>query len=130
MSAIVHWTEVTLRPTDRDEVGHVNNVIFATLVAAGRVDFIAARLEPHAAPGTDFWLARIEIDYQRQLHYPGSIRIGTGVERLGRSSITLGHELRTGDDVAARGLSVLVHVEPRSGKSRELPDALRRAFPG
>jgi acyl-CoA thioester hydrolase len=130
MTAMIHWTEVTLRPTDRDEVGHVNNVVFATLTAAGRVDFIAAKLEPHAAPGTDFWLVRIEIDYLRQLHYPGSVRIGTGVERMGRSSITLLHELEAEDGTAARARSVLVHVEPKSGASLALPEALRHALGG
>jgi acyl-CoA thioester hydrolase len=128
MTHMIHWTEATLRPTDRDEVGHVNNVVFATLVATGRVDFIAVRLEPHAAPGTDFWLVRIEIDYLRQLHYPGAVRIGTGVERLGRSSITLAHEIEAADGTAARARSVLVHVELRSGQSLDLPDALRAAF--
>jgi hypothetical protein len=29
MSAEALWTEVTLRPTDLDDVGHVNNVVFA-----------------------------------------------------------------------------------------------------
>jgi len=131
MSAIVHWTEVTLRPTDRDEVGHVNNVIFATLVAAGRVDFIAARLEPHAAPGTDFWLARIEIDYLCQLRYPGTVRIGTGVERLGRSSIALAHQIEAADGIAARARSPAGawSCRRRCGKRSPdcgSPDCLRR----
>jgi acyl-CoA thioester hydrolase len=124
----MHWTEVTLRPTDLDDVGHVNNVIFAALTAAGRVDFILARLMPHVAAGSDFWLVRFEIDYLRQLHYPGTVRVGTAVERAGRSSITLAHELRAGEDVAARCRSVLVHVDPKSGKSMALPEALKRAL--
>jgi acyl-CoA thioester hydrolase len=125
---MIHWTEVTLRPTDRDEVGHINNVVFAALVAAGRVDFITVRLEPHAAAGTDFWLARIELDYRRQLHYPGTVAVGTGVERMGRSSITLAHELKAKGETAASARSVLVHVELKSGKSLDLPEALRRSL--
>ena len=56
MSVDALWTEVTLRPTDVDDVGHVNNVVFAALAAAGRMDFIGQRMKSHTAPGGDFWL--------------------------------------------------------------------------
>jgi acyl-CoA thioester hydrolase len=120
----VHWTEVNLRPTDVDDVGHVNNVIFAALTAAGRMDFITQRLAPLAAAGSDFWLVRIEIDYMRQLFYPGDVRIGTTVARIGRTSLTLAHDLCSTTEVAARATSVLVHVDKASGKSLPLPDSI------
>lgn len=123
MSAEALWTDVTLRPTDVDDVGHVNNVAFAALVAAGRTDFIGQRLVPQSPPGSDFWLARIEIDYVQQLFYPGVARVATAVARIGRTSITLTHEI-WGRELAARATSVLVHVDRASSQSMPLPDAL------
>jgi acyl-CoA thioester hydrolase len=127
MPAEAHWTEMTLRPTDLDDVGHVNNVSFAAVVAAGRMDFIGQRMSPHAAPGSDFWLVRIELDYLKQLFYPGMARIATSVTRVGRTSITLLHEI-WGRELSARGTSTLVHVDKASSKSMPLPDALAVAL--
>ncbi|BAT59409.1 hypothetical protein GJW-30_1_01942 [Variibacter gotjawalensis] len=120
-------TEVTLRPTDLDDVGHVNNVIFAALVAAGRMDFIGQRMKAFAAQGSDFWLVRVEIDYVQQLFYPGVARIETSIERVGRTSIGLGHEI-WGCELAARATSVLVYVDKGWSQSLPLPDALVAAL--
>jgi len=127
MAAEPLWTDVTLRPTDLDDVGHVNNVSFAALVAAGRVDFIGQRMMPHAAPGSDFWLVRIEIDYVKQLFYPGIARVATSVARVGRTSVTLAHEI-WGRELAARATSILVHVDKASSQSMPLSDALIAAL--
>lgn len=121
------WTDVTLRPTDVDDAGHVNNVAFAALVAAGRVDFISQRMLPHASPGSDFWLVRIELDYLEQLFYPGKARIATSATRVGRTSVTLVHEI-WGRELAARGTSVLTHVDKVLSKSILLPDSLAAAL--
>ncbi|MCK9916091.1 acyl-CoA thioesterase [Microbacteriaceae bacterium K1510] len=125
MSAL--WTDVTLRPTDLDDVGHVNNVVFAALVAAGRMDFIGQRMAPHAVPGNDFWLVRIELDYVKQLFYPGVARIATSVARVGRTSITLMHEI-WGGELAARATSVLVYVDKASAAGMPLSDRLAAAL--
>jgi acyl-CoA thioester hydrolase len=119
---------VSLRPTDVDDAGHVNNVIFAALTAAGRVDFITERLTPLADAGNDFWIARIEIDYMLQLFYPGSVRIGTTVARVGRTSLTLGHEMRSATEIVARSTSILVQVDKASGHSVPLPYSICRAL--
>jgi len=127
MPAEAHWTDVTLRPTDLDDVGHVNNVVFAALVAAGRMDFIGRRMAPHAAPGSDFWLVRIELDYVKQLFYPGVARIATSVARVGRASVTLMHEI-WGAELAARATSILVHVDKASAASMPLSEQLAAAL--
>ena len=41
--AFDHWTPVTLRFSDQDSLGHVNNVAYAAFVAAGNND-VGARL--------------------------------------------------------------------------------------
>ena len=37
-------------------------------------------------PGLTFVMVRMEVDYVKELHWPGSIDIGTGVAEFGRSS--------------------------------------------
>ena len=37
-------------------------------------------------PGLTFVMVRMEVDYMKELHWPGTIEIGTGVAEFGRSS--------------------------------------------
>ena len=36
-----HWTPITIRFSDQDSVGHVNNVSYAAYFEAGRIDFMS-----------------------------------------------------------------------------------------
>ncbi len=128
MQREIHWTEITLRPTDVDDVGHVNNVIFAGLVATGRMDFIGRHMTPAAAPGSDFWLVRIELDYVKQLFYPGIARVGTTVARVGTKSITLGHEVHGSEELVAHATSILVYVDRATSQGLDIPPLLREAL--
>src|SRR5215831_6094977 len=51
-----HWTTVTLRYSDQDSMGHVNNVSYAAYVEAGRVAFEHAHMFPLLAKRQDFYL--------------------------------------------------------------------------
>ena len=84
------WTSHTIRYNDQDPLGHVNNAVYSTFFEAGRTDFIKPMLDDVAdeAPSLDFVLARITIDFVKELTYPGSVDIGTRVFRLGTKSMT------------------------------------------
>ena len=120
-----HWTTVTLRFSDQDATGHVNNVAFAAYVEAGRVAFGWEHTRPLLAEGQDLFMANVSIAYRRQLRYPGSIEVGTGILRLGRSSITLGCGIFRDGELVADAESVVVLVDRAAGKSQPIPDALR-----
>ena len=120
-----HWTPVTLRFSDQDGTGHVNNVSFAAYIEAGRVDFGYTHTRPLLAPGQDLFMANVAIAYRRQLHYPGTIDVGTGVLKLGRTSITLRSDVYFEGALIAEGESVVVLVDRASGASQPLSDAVR-----
>jgi acyl-CoA thioester hydrolase len=123
-----HWTTVTLRFSDQDSTGHINNVAYAAYVEAGRVAFGWEHTRPLLTPAQDLFVANISISYRRELRYPGSIEVGTGILKLGRTSITLGHAIVRGDVLAATAESVVVLVDRASAKSEPLTDALRAAL--
>tara|TARA_R110000824_G_scaffold18838_1_gene73919 strand:+ start:858 stop:1376 length:519 start_codon:yes stop_codon:yes gene_type:complete len=121
------WTDVSIRFSDQDPNLHVNNTAFAQYAEAGRVDYLNAMrrhlgIEPRSA------LASVQISYVNQLHYPGDVRVGTRLLRLGNKSYTLGQGLFAGDTVVATSEAVLVFFDYAKNASREVPAELRQAF--
>ena len=123
------WTSEKIRFQDVDRFDHVNNVTFAVYAESGRVEFVARVTPPAVLGDGPYWvIAELTLRYREQTHYPGEIRVGTGVLRLGRSSMTLGQGLFEGDRCVATSEAVMVLVDPDSGRSTPVPAAARAAL--
>ncbi len=122
-----HWTDVSIRFSDQDANAHVNNTAFAIYAEAGRVDYLRA-VRRHLALDTKAVLASVNLSYINQLYYPGTVRVGTRLTRLGGKSFTLSQGLFAGDQVVATSESVLVFFDYAANRSIPVPDALRQAF--
>ena len=84
------WGQETVRFSDTDAYGHVNNTSFAAYLETGRTTFArACGLPVGLRHATHIVLARVEIDYRAEVHWPAVLDLGSSVLRLGRSSITL-----------------------------------------
>lgn len=120
------WGRETVRYADTDAHGHVNNVSYAAYFETGRTTLVRAAdlpIGPHA-PARPV-LARIEIDYRAEVHWPAELDIGIAVVKLGRSSMTLIQGLFIGDACVATAREVLVLVDTATGRSTPLPEAMR-----
>jgi acyl-CoA thioester hydrolase len=124
------WLSMPLRYADLDPLGHVNNVAMSVIFEQARVEFVYPLLQAKGRSYMEIVLARVEIDYLRELSYPGNVEIGTRVERIGAKSVTLVHGVfKGGSDVcAARGRAVLVAFDSRSRTSAPLPADFREAL--
>jgi acyl-CoA thioester hydrolase len=121
------WGTEAVRFADTDAIGHVNNVSFAAYLETGRTTFARAcglpiGLQPQ---GQHIVLARVEIDYRVEVHWPAVLDLGSAVVRLGRSSITLIQGVFIGDLCVATGREVLVMVDSASGRPAPLTEDLR-----
>jgi acyl-CoA thioester hydrolase len=85
-----HWSRDTVRFSDQDAGGHVNNVSVVAYFETGRLDFMHAIMPRVHAPPPRFVIARIAIDYVSESHWPGDVEIGCGILSVGTSSIRLG----------------------------------------
>lgn len=119
------WVDERVRFADLDVLGHVNNKSFLTYAESGRVVFLG---------GTGLWqqgavrqnvVARVEIDYRRELHFPADIRIGTRVLDIGRSSFRLGQGIFRGDDCIATIVAVMVRIDTQTRQAVVLNDGER-----
>jgi acyl-CoA thioester hydrolase len=117
-------TTHTIRHGDLDAQRHVNNTVFASLFESGRVQVIRHPEHGLLVPGATLVLARTEIDFRRELHYPGTVEIGTAIAGIGRTSFTFAQALFDGDQCAATGRATMVLIDAVTRRSRPLPDDL------
>ena len=108
------------RYRDLDPQGHVNNAVFATYLETGRVAMFRARDLGIGVANATFALVRQEIDFLRELRWPGEVVVATALA-FGRSSFTLSQAIFGGDDCAAAGRATMVTLDATTRKPRPLP---------
>jgi acyl-CoA thioester hydrolase len=69
-------------------------------------------------------LARIEIDFLKELHWPGTVEIGTAIAEIRRSSYVFAQAIFNEGACAARARSTMVLIDRATRKSRPLPPEL------
>jgi acyl-CoA thioester hydrolase len=117
-----HRVADTIRFGDLDPQGHVNQAVFSTYFESGRVAMFRTPDLGIGVPGATFVLVRIEIDFMKELHWPGTIEIGTGVAEFGRSSFKAVQAIFRDGVCAATGRATLVCIDLKTRKARPLPD--------
>jgi acyl-CoA thioester hydrolase len=120
------WAYDKLRYGDTDRQGHVNNAVYSTFFETGRVAFLYDETLALAAPGCEFVVARLAIDFHAELFFPGTVDIGTRVLRVGRSSFTMGQGVFMGDLCAATAEIVAVQMSIETRRSAALSPATIR----
>jgi acyl-CoA thioester hydrolase len=120
--------EVELRWRDLDFLGHLNQAVYHELLEEGR----GALFEQLGAldGGFFFVLARVELDHRQEIRRDhGPVTVALRVESVGRSSVSVAHEIvRSDGAVAAQGRSVLVAWDRDARRSRPLTGAERSAL--
>jgi acyl-CoA thioester hydrolase len=120
-------TTQKLRFCDTDAVGHVNNSVYGVMYEAGRADlFLGLGLLRHG--GFSLVIARLEIDFLREMNWPGEVRIETGLHRIGGKSIHLRQRLLLGNEVVSRAASVLAVIDRNTRRAVPVDDAWRSAL--
>jgi acyl-CoA thioester hydrolase len=120
-----HWHRETLRFSDTDMLGHINNIAFAALLESGRTAYTFSPGFRPLADNAVVVMARIEIDYRRELHWPGDVDVGTRVLSVGNTSFVLGQGLYSGAHCVVTGRTVLVIIDRATRRPMTLPPELR-----
>lgn len=116
-----HETEIQVRFSDTDALGHVNNASFAQYSEIGRLAFGSDT----GQQVTSLILARLAIDFRAQINLGDKVIIRTWVERIGRSSITMKQTIMAGDRIAADVGCVIVYFDYETNRPRELTTELK-----
>jgi acyl-CoA thioester hydrolase len=113
--------QIQVRFNDTDALGHVNNAAYAHYAELGRLYFLRS-LEVEVGK---LILARLELDFRRQVKFGDDVSVETAVERIGNSSIHVGQKIFAGDEIAAEVKSVVVYFDYESGRAVRIPDQFR-----
>ena len=123
-----------LRTTDLDWLQHVNNSVYGDYLQESRVDLLSAwRGAVLAHPELSMVVASLEITYREQLRFRREpVAVDTWVEKVGRTSYTLGHEVREPDSdvVYVTARSVMVQVDKATGRPSPVDEELREVLLG
>jgi acyl-CoA thioester hydrolase len=110
------WRE-RVRFSDCDSMGHVNNAVYSTYLEQARIGVLGGLSE--------FILARVEIDFRAELRAGEEVEILSRCGRIGSKSFDLEHELHADGRLVAEARSVLVAYDYESGRSVEVPEAVK-----
>jgi len=135
-SLISHPWQTThgLRYADADMNGHINNGLFGSLMETNRsMLFMHMREAETGQPVTSkvhdnatTVIARFEIDYLKELHFPGEVTAACGVERIGGASFVLRQCLYSHGICAAVARSTIVMMDVTTRKATPIADGLRQ----
>jgi acyl-CoA thioester hydrolase len=111
-----------IRYADMDRQGHVNNAVYSTFLESGRVDVFRDPSSGLDIPDVETVIVRLEIDYLRELKWPGTVEIGTAVARIGRTSFVLDQAVFSDGTCAAVAKVVVVLMDPATRRPRPVPE--------
>jgi len=122
-----HLVRDIIRYADLDPQGHVNNAVFSTYLESGRVAMFRSPDLSIGVPNATFVLVRQEIDFLRELRWPGDVEVGTALAHRGRTSVTLAQAIFHGEICAAAGRATLVMLDTTTRRPRPLaPETIAR----
>jgi acyl-CoA thioester hydrolase len=125
LAAFPFQTFDKVRYADTDRQGHVNNAAFSTFIETGRVELLYDPSAPLAAEERSFVIASLSLRFISEVRWPGRVDIGTGVTKLGTSSLHLHQGLFQDDRCVATADTVIVQVDERTRRSSPLSDEAR-----
>lgn len=121
-------TRIPVRWGDMDYYGHVNNTVYFRYFEQARVEWLEGdgyTVSPEADAGAV--IINACCTFMVPVTYPATVVVHLYAGEPGRSSVMTWYELYVeGDDrLYAEGSAKVVWMDPRTGKSVPLPDALR-----
>ncbi len=117
-----------IRYADTDRQGHVNNANFSSFLETGRVEVLYNTDDPILMDGASFVIASLKLEFLNEITWPGEVHIGTGVLKIGNSSLTLFQRLFQEEQGVANAETVIVQVDQMTRRSAPLTDKARKTL--
>ena len=121
---------MSVRWRDMDAMGHVNNAKYVSYLEEARVRWMNTVPGVSMSDRIALVVAATNVNYRAPIVWPNDIVVELFVERLGNSSVTIGHRIVDQKDervLYSDGNVVVVWMDTQTGKSAPLPDAIRNA---
>lgn len=121
---------VALRWRDLDAFQHVNNSNFLTYLEEARIRWFESWNGEWVNDTIAPLLAAVQLNYRMPIPYPADVAVELFAEKVGNTSLTVGHRIASGDGAAlyADGHVVMVWIDRAGGRPVPLPEAVRNAL--
>ena len=120
-----HRTRIEVRFRDIDSFGHVNNAVIASYVEQARIRYLRDVIGADPVGNMPLILGMLKIDYLSPVFFEDAVEIGSRVDWIGNSSISMSHLLTAADRELARSSSVLVAYDYEQAKPMSVPQDWR-----
>jgi acyl-CoA thioester hydrolase len=117
-----------VRFADLDPNQHVNNAVYATYFETGRVMLVKDRSLGLTPSGLAWMMVRLDIHFRAELRWPGTIELGLGVAKLGRTSATFDQVVFSEGRCVASARAVTVLVDETTRKPTPLTEEVISNF--
>ena len=121
-------TEEHLRFADVDANGHINNGAFLQLLENARVSYMRAVVRS-GLPRFRVVVGRLEIDFKRQMFFPGRATACARLIEVQVRKCTIGHALFDGEGQCTAVLkAIMVSLNEKTHRSQAFDPAVRAAL--
>ena len=121
---------LNVRWRDLDALNHGNNSKYLSYLEEARLQWMLTMpgqgLDDHVAPV----VAAANLNYRRPIEWPNEVIVELFVERLGNTSVSIGHRIIARDDASVLycdGNVVMVWIDRGTGAAAPLPAEVRAA---
>jgi acyl-CoA thioester hydrolase len=123
-----HRTQLEVRFRDIDALKHVNNAVFFSYLEQARARYLSDVLDLDMVRGLPMILASVRLDYRSPIQFGEHISVGTRVDWIGTTSISMSHRMTAGQDerLAAESVTILVAYDYGSARPQPVPDDWRQ----
>lgn len=114
-------TSEKLRFADTDRNGHVSNAVFAICCQNARMELLHDRSRVPLPIDAQFVIARLTLEFLKEMHWPGTVEIGTRLDHVGRSSVTINQSLFIDGSCVANATSTVVLIDRSTRRATPFP---------
>ena len=126
---MIQPAKIQVRFSDLDVLGHVNNSVYFSYFEMARVHYFRELLgEDWDWKSNGVVLAKNEIEYFQPVFINHVPEIFMFTEHIGTKSFSLRYELKVNGIIFAKGSSVLVAFDGKSGTSILIPNQMKSAL--
>jgi acyl-CoA thioester hydrolase len=115
-----------VRYGDTDRQGHVNNAVFATYFETGRVEMLYQPSHQFLSNDCSFVVAKSTIELIAEIHWPGQVDVGTGIVRIGNSSLVIAANLYQQGQLVATSETIVVQVSNITKTSTPISEEVKQ----
>ena len=117
-----------VRFADMDINQHVNNASYASYFETSRVTLMKDAANGLQPAGFGWVMVRLDINFRAELHWPGTIDLGLGVAKIGRTSVSFDQVVFSEGKCIASARAITVLIDDVTRKPAPLTPELKAKF--